>query len=523
MLSDSKRFNVGYLSARTAITDPGRPAILDFHGGVQRVLTYGELETRLNRVASLLESLGLSPGTRVALLVGNRREFIEVVYGAMRSHMLPALVNTKLGLNGLVASLNAITPEVAIVEPECNPSAIEAVERAGVKHRIILGSARPGWTEYERCVSQAAPEYEPPPVNTAAPADLSFTSGTTGVPKGVVTSHRAHLMRNAVLGHRVAHLVGGPIRALVCLPIFHANGRTSIGWAFETGGLVVVQRQFEAREALQNISAHRINFFLGVLPAYAAMLKQTDLIETLDFSNLKHLLVGSAPSGGDVMPKIGQALGVRILTGYGATEFGASMQAPYEGDYDLASCGMPQPGVEAKLVDPDTGAVGNKGELLLRSEWAFDGYWGRPDLAAAKFQDGWYRSGDLFERDDAGFYYFRGRTDDMLNIAGEKAHPSEIEEILQRHAGVSMACVVAVPHQDKGQVPAAMIVPAAGQRVTPEDLKTFFLQNGPAYAHPRHILIVDALPVAHTGKIDRALVREMIMNAGVQPAGAAAA
>lgn len=513
MLSDSKRFNVGYLSARTAITDPGRPAILDFHGGVQRVLTYGELETRLNRVASLLESLGLSPGTRVALLVGNRREFIEVVYGAMRSHMLPALVNTKLGLNGLVASLNAITPEVAIVEPECNPSAIEAVERAGVKHRIILGSARPGWTEYERCVSQAAPEYEPPPVNTAAPADLSFTSGTTGVPKGVVTSHRAHLMRNAVLGHRVAHLVGGPIRALVCLPIFHANGRTSIGWAFETGGLVVVQRQFEAREALQNISAHRINFFLGVLPAYAAMLKQTDLIETLDFSNLKHLLVGSAPSGGDVMPKIGQALGVRILTGYGATEFGASMQAPYEGDYDLASCGMPQPGVEAKLVDPDTGAVGNKGELLLRSEWAFDGYWGRPDLAAAKFQDGWYRSGDLFERDERGLHYFRGRTDEMFNVGGEKVYPTEVENILQRHPAVLSACVVAVTHSSKGEAPAAMVIAVKDATLSEDELKQFFLQHGPGYAHPRKVVFAHEFPVAATGKVDRVRVKALLQAA----------
>ena len=515
LLHDVMRFNLGYLSARTAAVDPDRTAIIDHHSSSPRVVSYGALELRLNRVASFLVDLGLVPGDRLALVIGNRLEFIEAMYGALRAGIVPVMVNTKLGLEGLRLSTSGAGCAAAIVEPECNASGIEATDKANVQHRILLGKARGGWLDYESSVSGASAAFEPPTLGSDALADLCYTSGSSGAPKAVMASHRGLLMKLYIYANVTRSLVEDNIRTLVALPIFHANGRLSIGSAFETGGLVVIQPKFDARIALQNLANHRINYFLGVAPAYMAMLKETDLLQALDFSSLKMLFVGSAPSGGDVMPRIAFALKTHIVHTYGSTEAGVVMQSPFNVTHDLSSCGKPFPGNEVKIVDVVTGEHSNLGELLIRNEWLSHGYWNRPDLTAEKFVDGWYRSGDLFERDNNGFYYVRGRIDEMFNVGGEKVYPAEVESILQQHPDVLGACVAAVPHEAKGHVPAAMVVTAQGIDLSEEDLKRFFLQRGPAYAHPRRVIFAQAFPLAHTGKVDRAKVKELLCKEAV--------
>jgi len=510
MLHDAMRFNLGYLSARTAAVDPHRTAIIDHHNGIARTVSYSALEVRLNRVASFLTGLGLVPGDRIALVIGNRLEFIEAMYGALRAGIVPVMVNTKLGLEGLALSMTGAECAAAIVEPECNSSGIEAVDQAKLRHRILLGAVHEGWLAYEASVASAPAIFEPPTLGSNALADLCFTSGSSGTPKAVMASHRGLLMKLYVYANVTRSLVDDQIRTLVALPIFHANGRLSIGSAFETGGLVVIQPRFDARMALQHLANHCITYFLGVAPAYMAMLKEVDLLDTLDFSSLKMLFVGSAPSGGDVMPRIAAALKTKIVHTYGSTEAGVVMQSPFNVAHDLASCGKPFPGNDVKIIDVVTGEPSNFGELLIRNEWLSSGYWNRPDLTADKFVDGWYRSGDLFERDSNGFYYVRGRIDEMFNVGGEKVYPAEVEGILQQHPGVLSACVAAVPHESKGHVPAAMVISAHGVDVSEEELKQFFLQRGPAYAHPRRVVFAQAFPLAHTGKIDRAKVKELL-------------
>src|SRR5215203_4745269 len=185
MLHDAMRFNLGYLSARTAAADPGRTAIIDRHGGVVRTVSYGALEVRLNRMASFLTGLGLGPGDRIALVIGNRLEFIEAMYGALRAGIVPVMVNTKLGLAGLALSMAGAECAAAIVEPECNSNGIEAVDQAKVRHRILLGAVHEGWLAYEASVASAPAVFEPPTLGSNALADLCFTSGSSGTPKAV--------------------------------------------------------------------------------------------------------------------------------------------------------------------------------------------------------------------------------------------------------------------------------------------------------------------------------------------------
>ena len=509
MLPDAQRFNLGYLGADTARIDPDRTAIVDWLDGAERTLRYGELDRRLDQVANLLSGLGLPRGSRVALLVGNRAEFVEINYGALRAGLVPVMVNTKLGADGLRASIEECGAAVAFVEPACNEAALGVVASLGIVHRFAVGAPIAGWPDFAAARDAAPAAFDPPPLDSLQVADLCFTSGSSGRPKAVMATHRGLLLKLHLYANLMRHTVGGEIRTLVALPIFHANGRLSIGTALQTGGLIVIQPRFDAADALRNLARFRITYFLGVAPAYTAMLKERALLESLDFSSLNYLLVGSAASGGDVLPRIAKALGVQIMHAYGSTEAGTVMQAEPRHE-DFRSCGRPLPGVEWKLVDVATGVLGDYGELWIRSEWLALGYWNRPEATAEKFVDGWYRSGDLFQRDADGRFHFRGRVDEMFNVGGEKVYPTEVEMILQQHPQVVSATVVAVPHAEKGEVPAALVILGPGDGPDEAALKAFFLQRGAAYAHPRRIRFVDAFPLLPTGKVDKAAIRRLL-------------
>ena len=511
MIPDRKRFNLGYLPHRTATAEPDAIAIVDLHGGRERHLTYGAMDARMDRVAAAFIRLGLEPGDRVALLIGNRYEYIEAMYGALRAGLCPALVSTKLGLEGLVQSIEECGARAAIVEPDCNASAIAAA--AGVEIRIILDGEAPGWSDYHSLVADAPLPFDPPEIESSAVGELCFTSGSTGRPKAVMIPHRATILKLHCYANEHRAMRDTPLCALIHLPIFHANARLSAGVAFETGGTVVIQQQFDARQTLENIAKYKVTYFFNVTPAYVAMLKETDLLESLDFSSLRFPLVGSGPSSEDMLRQVEKAMGVRIMHTYGSTEAGTILQHRPEDNAPLSSCGRPLAGNDIRLVSA-TGAAGDFGELWVRNEWQALGYWRRPEETAAKFVDGWYRSGDVFERDAHGHFYFRGRTDDMFNVGGEKVYPIEVERLLQRHPAVLAASVVPIAHEAKMQVPAAMVVLTTDRTASVEELKAFCLAHGPAYAHPRRILIVDALPMAGTGKIDRFQVGAALERAG---------
>jgi acyl-CoA synthetase (AMP-forming)/AMP-acid ligase II len=171
------------------------------------------------------------------------------------------------------------------------------------------------------------------------------------------------------------------------------------------------------------------------------------------------------------------------------------------------------------LVDADGRDSETYGELWVKNPGVTPGYYRRPDINAQRFRDGWLRTGDLFSYDANGFYYFKGRTDDMFNSGGENIYPLEVENVLLRHPAVADVSVVAVPHAIKGHVPVAMVVLTAGATASEDTLKHFCLAEGPAYAHPRHIHFVDALPLNGAGKIDRQIVAEQMRRYLARAAG----
>jgi acyl-CoA synthetase (AMP-forming)/AMP-acid ligase II len=176
------------------------------------------------------------------------------------------------------------------------------------------------------------------------------------------------------------------------------------------------------------------------------------------------------------------------------------------------SCGVIWPEGECRLVGADGRDDPSYGELWVRNPGVTPGYYNLPEVNRERLVDGWLRTGDLFSLDAEGFYYFRGRVDDMFNSGGENVYPLEVENILLKHPAVAEVSVVPFPHAIKGEVPVAMVVRAAGRDAGEEELKAFCLANGPAYAHPRRIHFVDALPLNGPGKIDRKLVARMMRD-----------
>ncbi|MEQ9121907.1 MAG: fatty acid--CoA ligase family protein, partial [Alphaproteobacteria bacterium] len=248
----------------------------------------------------------------------------------------------------------------------------------------------------------------------------------------------------------------------------------------------------------------------GVPTMFSMLQKERELIRRLDLSSLQYLRLGSAPAHAELMDEIARVFGVPSAQGYGLTETaGGCMAPPLDGrPVPPGSVGAVMPGTEAKLVGPDGRERDDIGEFWLKSPANTVGYHNLPEVNAERFVDGWLRTGDILSRDSEGFYYFEGRIDDMFNCGGENIYPKEVESLLLRHPAVVQAVVTPHAHPTKGECPVAAVVLAPEAKDIDEAaLKAFALQNGPAYAHPRRILIKDALPLTGVNKVDLRLVK----------------
>jgi acyl-CoA synthetase (AMP-forming)/AMP-acid ligase II len=211
---------------------------------------------------------------------------------------------------------------------------------------------------------------------------------------------------------------------------------------------------------------------------------------------------------------------VKVSESYGLTEGGSPLRAPIDGrPVPRGSPGVAAPEIELRLVDAQ-GRDADEGELLIRCPYVCLGYYNEPEITRAKLADGWLRTGDIFCKDEDGFFYFRSRVDDMFSCGGENVYPKEVENILFAHPDVANAVVAPVAHPVKGFVPAAMVVARAGAAVTAEELKRHCLEKGPAYSHPRFVAVVAALPLNGAGKIDRSVVQARLGAAYAATSGA---
>jgi acyl-CoA synthetase (AMP-forming)/AMP-acid ligase II len=513
MSADPRNGNLGYWTSAAAARFPDKVALFDLSRDITRETTYAALEARLDRVASALTQLGLESGDRLAMAVTNRGEFIEVMFGAMRAGVVPVPLNTKLGPETLRYVIEDAGAIAAVVEDSANDHVGGIVEKLSLPVRILIEGPAEGWIGYEDALAASAATFSPKALEPGHLAFLPYTSGSTGRPKGVALTHAGQCWWIRCL-HKYWP-TPAESRALAAVPLYHKNAMAgAIKPLLGCGASVVLLPNFEPRRFLKALADYHCTHASGVPAVFTPLLQERDLIETLDFSALKGLKIGSAPTPKELLDAVETAFGVPVSESYGLTEGGPVMIGPpVDGRLTPhGSCGVVWPEGEVKLVDAEGGVSDTHGELWVRNPGVTPGYYRLPDVNRERLVDGWLKTGDVFDRDANGFFYFRGRTDDMFNSGGENVYPLEVENVLLKHPAVAEASVVPLPHRVKGEVPVAMVVRAKGRDVSEEELKRFFIANAPAYAHPRRIEFVAELPLNGPGKIDRKAIQSSLFE-----------
>ena len=493
----SRATNLGYFFADSVRRFPDRVAIIDLYGGEEREITYAQLDERADRAAGLVRRLGVKAGERVGMIVGNRVEFLEIFFGAMRAGAIPVAINTRLARDTLKFILEDAECRAAFVEPEAHPNALEVSKNT--PNVISLD-------DYARLRDASERLAEPPALAEDAQAFQPYTSGSTGLPKGAVMTHAGMLW---YVKYNQRYWPTTPEeRGLIALPLFHKNAmRGTVKPILYAGASFVLMPGYEPRSYLEALAKYRCTYSRGVAAVFTMFLQHRDALEKLDLSALKGFTIGSAVVAPELMDKVERALpGIKVGESYGLTEGGSPFRTPIDGrPVPRGSPGVQAPEYQVRLVGPEGKDHDDEGELWLKSPYNCLGYHKRPDVTREKLVDGWLRTGDVFRRDKDGFYYFKTRVDDMFSCGGENIYPKEVEDLLFRHPAV----VAPVPHAVKGLVPAALVVLKRGASAEAEALKTWCLDHGPKYAHPRFVQIIDEkdLPLNGAGKIDRTVAK----------------
>ena len=494
--------NFGDIISETCRLDPARTALI---AGPRR-LTYGELDERAGRFAQVLRESGVQPGETVALALGNDWRFVETLLGTLRAGAVALLVNVKLGAETL-----------AYITRHSEVRFIVAGEVLGGKLTVMVDAAQnlagtlavdesTNGGDYEAAIAAVSTAAQSLLVDPDDPAILMYTSGSTGRPKGCVLSHSNTWWQARSTSRTM--LLDRSDRGLITGPLYHANALWGVLFPMMfTGGSMVILLEFDTSRALEAIDQHRVTFTSGT-PSMYALLLGDPLLPNVDASSITLLKCGSAPVPAELMATLIATFGCEVVETYGMTESGANILTPRWGVKKLGSTGLPVPDAEIRIADPadpskDT-PVGEVGELWSRSPANALGYLKDPQTTAERFtSDGWLRTGDLMRRDEQGYCYFCGRTDDLISVGGENVYPKEVETIILTHPAVADVCVVPAAHRVKGAAPVAFVVLKPGAEASEQEIRSHSLAHGPAYAHPRRVFFLDRLPLSSTNKLDR--------------------
>lgn len=484
-----------------------RPAIIDLYEAARpRPWSFRELDAACDACARGLLKAGLKPGDRIGILSLNRIEFVIALLGAMRAGLVPVPINIKLAPETVAYILGDASARLVFAEP--------ALRRLVPPGLPVIEFGAAGETGFDAFLDPGTFQaHEPGPVSVAI---QPYTSGSTGRPKGVLLTHYGQNWSRLILAHTRGTSKRDVI--LVAAPLYHKNALNAIKQGLTAGATLTLLPQFTVERYIDTIGRYRCTVISGVPTMISMLLARKDLLEHVDTSCVRTVMMGSAPSSAQLLADVRRAFPhAEPLVVYGVTEGGPVPLGP---DPDgkprpPGSIGAPYAGTEAKLVGSTSG---DEGELVLKNPGNLLGYHNLPEETAKRLHDGWYHTGDVCRRDADGFYSFVGRTDDMFVSGGENIFPAEVETLLERHPAVHQALAMPFDHEMKGQVPYAFVVLRDGAKATEEELKQFALANGPTYQHPRRVFFLKELPLAGTNKIDRDQLRQWVAEGALNAA-----
>jgi acyl-CoA synthetase (AMP-forming)/AMP-acid ligase II len=474
-----------------AILDPAapddRPLIIQLapDGREERRLSYGEGRRHIAALARGLLKRGLARGEAVAIVANNSADYLLLYMATMAAGLVSVCVNHKLPRETVAHIMKDSAVKLAVADGERAPLVGTLVPTVRLEDLDSLIDPGP---------------FAPVDMRPEDVAMVLYTSGSTGLPKGVPLTHGGYIWATTATPEQRPGIEGR--KAIIAAPLFHMNGLFSAKLVMLNGGTIVLMTGFTAKGYIRAIDRLRVDMVTSVPTMLALVMRETEALAEADLSCVSIAVTGSAPSTAEFFQQMHRLFPkAETANSWGTTESGPIAFGPHpEGIAKPAGAlGYPRQGLELKLVDGEPG----QGVLHIRTPALMTGYLNREADTRKRLIDGWYDTGDVMRRDADGFYFFLGRADDMFQCGGENVYPGEVEKLLGRHPDVAQVCVVPVRDEIKYQLPVAFVVPRPGAEPSEDALRRFALDNGPAYAHPRAVWFVDELPLAGTNKIDR--------------------
>jgi acyl-CoA synthetase (AMP-forming)/AMP-acid ligase II len=500
--TDVSSFVLGEASERR-----GRDALVDGPSG--RTISYGSLADRVRGLAAGLAARGIGKGDVVAIYMPNLPEYALVFHGVCSAGAVNTTVNPLYTAGELAFQLRDSGAGMLVTVPAFLDTAREAAGEVGGIELVVVGEAE-GATPLAELVETVA---EPPKVELDPDRDLAvlpYSSGTTGLPKGVMLTHR-NIVANIEQANARIGLGPGDV-VIGSLPFFHIFGMTVImNMGLRNGAEVVTMPRFDLEQFLELIERHRATH-LFIVPPIALALAKHPAVEGRDLSSLRVVNSGAAPLGAELVEQVSERIGAVVMQGYGLTETSPVTHCnPIDPErVKPGTIGPPLPGTECRLVDPESGeelGAGERGELWVRGPQVMSGYLNNPEATSATIDaDGWLHTGDVAVFDEDGYFQIVDRLKELIKYKGFQVPPAELEAVLIGHSAVADAAVIGVPDEEAGELPKAFVV--AKDETSDEELLSYVAERVSPQKRIRLIERVDEIPKSPSGKILRRVLAE---------------
>ncbi len=478
-----------------------RTAIRDTSGASS--YTFAELSDAIYSLAGGLAARGIVPGKVVGLMAPNIPEYAVIFHGVAVAGAAVTTINPTYGPQEVRHQLQDAGASILFTVPMFAETAAAAIEGTDVDELVIIGDAVPGSTAMADIFGD--PIAQVPVDLTSHTVVLPYSSGTTGLPKGVMLTHRNLVANIEQCQHAIRYQDNET--ALAALPFFHIYGmQVLMNGLLCNGVTAVTMPRFDMVEALQAVQDLKITRFFAVPPMVLG-LANAPIVDDYDTSSIHQVFSGAAPLGAELAAQAASRLDCEVVQGYGMTELSPVSHCTAEGDFRPGTSGVTVSNTECRIVDPDTGEdqpVGGRGELWVRGPQVMTGYLNNPTATEETIDsDGWLHTGDIAIIDEHGHMSIVDRLKELIKYKGFQVAPAELEALLITHPKVADVAVIGIPDDEAGELPKAFVTAAPGETVTLEEIQALVSDNLVSYKQVRALEVIDAIPKSASGKILR--------------------
>jgi malonyl-CoA/methylmalonyl-CoA synthetase len=474
------------------------------------IVTYADLIRLSGLLANALKRLGVKPGDRVAAQVEKSVEALLIYLAALRAGAVYLPLNSAYTTGEIRYFLGDAEPTVFVCRPEVAADMKALAATVGVPSVETLGSTGEG--SLMEATRAETPEFDDVTQTRDDLAAILYTSGTTGRSKGAMLSH-GNLESNAAVLRDVWRFAPQD-RLLHALPIFHTHGLfVATNVTLMTGSSLIFLPGFNASEIIRLLP--KATVMMGVPTFYTRLLARDDFTREL-VAHMRLFVSGSAPLSAETHKEFRERTGHAILERYGMTETNMNTSNPYDGDRISGSVGLPLPGVEVRIADPETGRSlpqGEVGVIDIRGPNVFKGYWRMPEKTREEFrEDGFFISGDLGRVDERGYVSIVGRAKDLIISGGFNVYPAEVEAAIEALPGIADCAVIGVPHKDFGEAVVAVVAPKPGADLEEKAIQAALSNELAKFKQPKRVFLTSELPRNAMGKVQKKELRDRYAN-----------